>query len=100
MRFDTPIYFVSTSGKHYDPVSGEWDVGQQEKTKKYADMTHMGAQRQQAVFGDVRADRFVIRLQRAYTAAYECLEIDGKSYQVEKDKVPSDKEVLVVVRHG
>ena len=100
MRFDTSIYFVSTSGKHYDPVAGEWIVGQPEKVKRYANVTHMGAQRQQAVFGDVQADRLVVRLQRAYTVAYDHVEIAGKSYQVEKDKMPSDKEVLVVVRYG
>ena len=77
MRFDTSIYFVSTSGKHYDLVAGEWIVGQPEKVKRYANVTHMGAQRQQAVFGDVQADRLVVRLQRAYTVAYDHVEIAG-----------------------
>lgn len=100
MRFDTPIYFVSTGGKSYDPVSGEWAVGEMEKVQRYANITHMGAQRQQAVFGDVRSDRLVVRIQRAYTVAYDHVEIAGKSYQMEKDKMPSDKEALVVVRYG
>ncbi|MGC4020249.1 MAG: hypothetical protein QM793_14165 [Muricomes sp.] len=53
MRYDTPIYFVRKTEKKYDPVSGEWKEGVEVRIKKYANVTHMGAERQQAVFGDV-----------------------------------------------
>lgn len=100
MRYDTSIFFVSGSDKEYDPDSGEWKNGEPVKTKKYANVTHMGAERQQAVFGDVKANRYVIRLQRAYTESFDYVEIDGKPYHVDTDRLPSDKQSLVVIRNG
>lgn len=100
MRYDKPVYFVKVSQKQYDPDSGEWKNGEPVKTKKYANVTHMGAERQQAVFGDVRSNRLVVRLQRAYTEPYDFIELNGKRCTVDTERCPSDKQSLVVMENG
>lgn len=100
MRYNTPVFFVKEESKRYDPDAGEWLGGSIDRRKKYANVTHMGAERQQVAFGDVRADRFIVRLQRAYTKAYDCIEFDGKRYSVDVERCPSDKRSLVVAENG
>lgn len=100
MRFDVPISFVKETDKHYDPVAGEWIQGEPVRTKKYANVTHMGAERQQAVFGDVKANRLVVRLQRVYKAPYDYIEITGKLYRADTERLPGDTQSLVVMQNG
>lgn len=100
MRYDTPVIFVKDTGKRYDPDSGEWIKGEPVRVKKYANVTHMGVERQQAVFGDVRADRFILRLQRVYRQPYDFIELDGKRCAVDTERCPSDRQGLVVIRNG
>ena len=100
MRYDTPIFFVKETDKHYDPEAGEWIQGELVRTKKYANVTHMGAERQQAVLGDVKANRLVVRLQRAYRDAYDFIEISGKAYHMDTERLPSDTHSLVVMQNG
>jgi hypothetical protein len=101
MRYDTPIYFVKNVGKYYDAEAGEWVQGTKSKVKKYVNIASMSAQRQQTVFGDVNSRRYILRFQRLYqNGAYDFIEIDGKSYQVETERVPSGRSSLVVVRNG
>ena len=63
-------------------------------------MTHMSAERQQKVFGDVKANRYIIRLQREYIDSYDYIEMDGKNYTVDTERFPSDKQSLVVIQNG
>ncbi len=96
MRYDTPLFFVKEGKKLYDPDVGAWVKGESVRTKKYGNITHMSAERQRVVFGDVKSDRYVIRLQRVYTRAYDFIEIDGKAYTVDMERCPSSKQSLVV----
>lgn len=100
MRYATPLFFVKKGQKKYDPDSGTWTEGAPVRTKKYANVTHMSAERQQAVFGDVCADRFIARLQRAYTKDYDCIEINGERYTVDTKRTPGDRQSLVVMKNG
>lgn len=62
MRYNTPLFFVCAGKKEYDPDAGEWKVEAESRVKRWANVTHMSVERQQAVFGDIRSDRYVIRL--------------------------------------
>ena len=99
MRYGTPVVFVRENEKHYDPDSGEWTKSETVRVKKYANVTHMSAERQQAVFGDVRSNRFIVRLQRAYRPSYDYVELNGKRCTVESERCPSDKQSLVVIQY-
>lgn len=100
MRYDTPLFFVQNNEKQYDPDTGEWSKGEPLKTKRWANVTHMGAERQQAVFGDVKANRFILRLQRVFTESYDSIEMNGKTYTVDTERCPGDKQSLVVIQNG
>ncbi len=100
MRYNIPLFFVKEGRKQYDPDLGIWTTGESVRTKKYGNITHMSAERQRAVFGDVKSDRYVVRLQRAYTKAYDFIEIDGKVYTVDTERCQSSKQSLVVTENG
>lgn len=100
MRYDTPIFFVKKTDKCYDPEAGEWIQGVTVRVKKYANITHMGAERQQAMFGDVKANRLVVRLQRVYSEAYDLIEICGKAYHTDTERLPGGTQSLVVMQNG
>lgn len=100
MRYDTPLFFVKETKKQYDPDSGEWSSGELAKEKRWANVTDLSAERQKVLFGDVRPNRFVVRLQRVYTKDYDYIEINGKTYIVDKERCPSDKQSLVVIGNG
>lgn len=100
MRYNTPIYFVKNIGKHYDAELGVWVQGSDNKALKRANVTDMSATRQSTIFGDVSSSRLVVRLQQAYNDSYDYIEINGKTYQVETKRVPSNSQSLVVIENG
>ena len=100
MRYNTPVIFVRSGEKQYDPDSGEWIKGKDIKDKKYANLTHMSAERQRTVFGDVKSDRRVIRLQRAYPYQYDHIEINGERYELEKALDAAVGQSMAVVKYG
>lgn len=100
MRYDTPLLFVKSGSKVYDPDTGKWEKGSDIRIKKYANVTHMSAECQQKVFGDVKANRYIIRLQREYIDSYDYIEMDGNNYTVDTERFPSDKQSLVVIQNG
>lgn len=99
MRYDKEIWFISKKVKKYDPDSGDWTKGETIRTKRYANVTHMGAERQQVVFGDVKSNRLIVRLQRAYTDDYDYIEYAEKKYIVDSERCPSDRQSLVVIQN-
>lgn len=100
MRYDTPVFFMCNEKKEYDPDAGEWKTGEAERAKRWANVTHMSAERQQKLFGDVRSDRYIIRLQRPFKDAYDSIEINGKEYTVDTDRYPLKSQSLVVEGNG
>ena len=99
MRYDTPVFFVKEPDKHYDPVAGEWIQGEPVRTKKYANVTHMGAERQQAVFGDYKKQRKVVRLLHPYMKQWDYLYLDGDpntKYQFASNTALRQKQSLIV----
>ena len=100
MRYGTPVVFVKENEKHYDPDYGERSKSETIRVNKYANLKQMIAERQQTVFGDVRPNRFIVRLQRSYKASYDYVELNGKRCTVDTERCPSDKQSLVVVQNG
>jgi len=98
MRYDTPVFFVNEGSKVYDPDTGEWNTSGSAEVKRWANVTDMGAARQQEVFGDVKSSRLVVRLLHSYTAAYDHVRIGTESYYTDTEHLPDDKHSLVVMR--
>ena len=100
MRYNTPIIFVKSGRKEYDPDNGIWNEEKSIREKKYANVTHMNSERQKAVFGDVKPNRYAIRLQRAFDRPYDYIEMEGKAYTVDTDRYPTDRCSFVVTENG
>ncbi|MDD3230028.1 MAG: hypothetical protein PHY23_10835 [Oscillospiraceae bacterium] len=100
MRYDTPVFFVSDSDRRYDPDSGAWSGDVPGEVKRWANVSHVSAERQQVVFGDVRGDRFVVRLQRPYTAGFSSVRIGSDLFYPERVRLPVDAMCITVVSNG
>lgn len=81
MRYDGRATFVKLSAGGYDPALGrEVDGAVLSSTTLPADLNPMGQEVQQAVFGNINPDRWVVRLQRPHKSEYTHVVLNGKKY--------------------
>ena len=52
------------------------------------------------MFGDVKPNRYVVRLQRAFDRSFDYIEMEGKAYTVDTDRYPTDRCSFVVTENG
>ena len=83
MRYNTPLFFVCAGKKEYDPDASEWKAEAESRVKRWANVTHMSAERQQAVFGDIRSDRYVIRLRRPFKGTFDAVEAADEHWDIQ-----------------
>lgn len=96
MRYDKLITFVKLESR-YDADAGEY-IETTTEVQKRANITETGAERQQVEYGNVRSDRYTIRLQRAYTEDFDRILIDGVPYVASRTVRPSDRHTIEVER--
>lgn len=96
MRYDTPIYFQLIRQGIYDPKTGDYADGDPVETKVYANVTDISAERMKLLYGDVKRNSKVIRLQQHYTKTYNRIRIGDKQYGVDDERKLRTKHVLVV----
>lgn len=99
MRYDKPVYFVKIKNRHYDPDAGIWEESGTERQRRWANITEMGVERQQTLFGNVKLDRKVVRVYTPYQGEYDHIEINGENYFLEL-MIPGKHPVLVVSKNG
>lgn len=81
MRYDGRVTFIKLGAKNYNP-----DTGKEEYTSEVvvatlpADINYLGLENQQAIFGNVRDDRLIVRLQRPFNSEFTHANINGKAY--------------------
>lgn len=67
MRYDGRVSFIKLGNRNYNP-----DTGKEEYTSDVtvatlpADINYLGLVNQQAIFGNVKDDRLIVRLQRPF----------------------------------
>lgn len=100
MRYSTRVYFISKPNPEYDPDTGEWSSPETKESMRWANVTDMGAERKQKIFGDVSEKRKVIRMQRPYSGEYDSIRIDGAdgTYHSDTEHLPSERHSLVVIK--
>lgn len=96
MRYDTPIYFQLIRQGIYDPKTGDYADGDPVETKVYADVTDTSTDTKQILYGDIKRNSKVIRLQQHYTKTYNRIRIDEKQYIVDFERKLRTKQILVV----
>ena len=96
MRYDTPIYFQLIRQGIYDPKTGDYADIDPAETKVYADVTDTSTDTKQILYGDIKRNSKVIRLQQHYTKTYNRIRIGEKQYIVDFERKLRTKQILVV----
>ncbi len=83
LRYDKKIVLVAESNGGYDPTLGYAPTPQKSELLKYADISGLGVDRQQQLFGDIDKTRQVMRIQGVYKGSVTYIMFDGKKYDIE-----------------
>jgi hypothetical protein len=98
LRYTDEITFVENSeGSHYDPDLGEWVDDEPTRTATDANVTDLGTNRSVTLFGSIKQGAKVIRTQPLFVIPkWDTIEIEGKSYQLTTERVPLERNTLIV----
>lgn len=98
MIFNRRITFVSLGeGERYDPVTGGWIEAEAVKVTKPCNLSNLGINRRNELFGDILEEVQVARLQHPHLSEYNHVEVDGVKYKVTQQS-NYRKGVLFLVR--
>lgn len=86
MRYDKKIYFVKDGEKTYNPLTGDYEVGEATKTKRYGSLTDALSLKLTLEYGKINEQSFILRLQNHYNEPFNYIEIDGKEYNVDHSR--------------
>lgn len=96
MRYDTPIYFQLIEQGSYDPKTGDYSDSDPVETRIYADVTDASRETKKIMYGDIKRNSKVVRLQRRYTKTYNKIRIGDKQYGVDDELLLHIGQVLIV----
>lgn len=96
MRFDIPVYFQLIKHGEYDPKTGDYADGEPVETLVYANVTETGTDALSLIYGELRQDSKVIRLQSHYKNTFNRIRIGDKQYRVDFERKLRVKHVFVV----
>ncbi len=84
MRFDKRITFVNETESYYDPIQGKHVKGEIIKTTLPCNLSTLGIQRTNELFGQIDRVITVARLQRLYYGKIDYILIDEQKYEVKR----------------
>lgn len=90
MRFNKRVTFVSETDGYYDPEQGEYVDGETVKKTLPCNVSRLGVERTNQIFGQIDRVITVIRLQRPYLKNFEYLYLGDKDKETYKPKRQSD----------
>lgn len=96
MNYDKEIIFVKRGSEKYDPVSGTMVAGIENETMLYANVTDLGTDRAQALFGDYKKKRKTIRLLNPYNDAWDYIVFQRTKYQFAGATTLKSKQTIIV----
>lgn len=96
MRYLDRITFVRLTPGGYDPETGMNKPQTEIKTVLDANVTDLGTDRAQALFGDYKKQRKVIRLLRPYKEQWDYLYYKDVKYQFTGNTSLRQKQSLIV----
>lgn len=84
MRFNDRITFVKKGESYYDPEKGEYVETDPIKTKLPCNLSTLGTDRTNELFGQMDKVITVARLQRPYNDEFDHALINNQKYQVKR----------------
>ena len=96
MRYDTRIYFVTTSGQTYDEATGDYTDGTPVKTPVMASVMDTNTETLRLVYGEIRQGSYTIQLQNHYSTPFDYIELNGRKYSVDYKRHLRHKDTFIV----
>lgn len=96
MRFDTPVYFQQVMPGEYDESTGNYGDDIINEELVYARVNNTGTETLNLIYGEIRQDSLIIKLQMPYTAAFDRIKVGDKFYKVDSVKQLKNIQVYVV----
>ena len=80
MRYDKEIAFVTEGARVYDEITGDYTVTAPGKIIRSANISDMGLEQMNLLYGTVVEQAKVVRIQGAGPVDFDYIEIGGNSY--------------------
>lgn len=98
MRFEARVKFVSGREKRYNRKTGNYETTGGRVEYRLADVTDVGLEREQLLYGTVGIDAITVRLKSPVEADFDFLEIDGKRYDPKSVKTYRNRQTIEAVK--
>lgn len=96
MRFDVPVYFQRIQPGEYEESSGDYGPDGVSEDMRYGNVTDVGTDTLNLVYGEIRQGCKVIRLQTYYDKVFDRIRIGERVYRVDLSRRLRVKQVLIV----
>lgn len=96
MRFDKPIYFERITPGEYDASTGNYGKDTTAREERLASVTDSTTETLILVYGGIKQGSKTVRLQKHYNKPFDHIRIDGKKYQVDRERKLRVKHIFVV----
>ena len=94
MRFDKPVYFQTITPGKYNEETANYNPDTVAEVQMYASVTDTGVETLKTLYGKVKQGSLTIRLLRPYTANFNSIRVDDKTYTV--DFIKLKQRVFIV----
>ena len=84
MRYNERITLVKVTGREYDPETGKNKPEEEERIELPCNLSELGVERTNELFGQINSLIIVARLQRPYRKHADYALIDGVKYAIKR----------------
>lgn len=84
MRFNKRISFVSEGNPRYDPITGEYTASEPTEVVKPCNLSPLGVERTNELFGQIDKKITVARLQCPYNEPFDFILINKQKYNIKR----------------
>lgn len=96
MRYDTPIYFQTTTAGDYDEASGNYGPDKTEETAVLASVMDTSRETMHLLFGEIRQGTLTVQILNHYDAPFDRIRIGQKTYTVKSRRRLRTKETFII----
>lgn len=96
MRADSKVYFVTEGEPVYDPDTGDYIPGEDNKVRKFGNVSDTASERMGILYGGIKQRAKTIRLNSVYKESFDHVLIDDSKYQLDVDRHYRHKSVFEV----
>lgn len=100
MRKNVLVKFIHQEQGIYDPYTSTYEEDKETSIQRYCNVSELTGERSFKEFGEFYSDALVIRTTQTLNFVFNCVEIDGKRYDLLKRKENMCRTSVVVRRGG